>query len=565
MIFLTLALFFLSCKTKEEADLVILNGDIATLDPGNPQTEAIAIRGDRIWKTGKNEFIQSLIGPHTRVIDAKGAFVMPGFIEGHGHFHSMGEGRLNVELSDTRNWDEIVARVAERVKKAKPGEWILGRGWHQEKWNHPPDRQVQGFPYHDALSAISPDNPVILEHASGHAFIANAKAMQLAGITPETRSPAGGEIVKDASGKLTGVFEEEAMNGINQTYTQWLQRLPPAETKARWIQSVQLAAKECISKGITSFQDAGSSLEEVGDYRKLAEAGQLDLRLWVMIYAPYDTIYNRLTGFPLIDAGNHFLTVRAIKSYVDGALGSYGAWLLQPYNDKPGHMGQNTTPLTELEKMAGLCQKQGMQFCVHAIGDRANREMLDLFEKSFQGKSLPSNLRWRIEHAQHIDTSDIPRFAKLGVIASMQGIHCTSDAPFVIKRLGESRAKNGAYAWRSLLQHGAHMANGTDVPVEDVDPIPCFYALVTRKRADTGLAFFPEQCMTREEALKAYTLWNAYAAFEEKEKGSLTTGKLADITILDKNLLTCRESDILKTKVKYTIVGGKIKFQNKAQ
>jgi len=451
--------------------------------------------------------------------------------------------------------------VADKVQESEPGEWITGRGWHQEKWDHPPEHNVLGYPFHDALSAVSPDNPVVLRHASGHSLFANKAAMDAAGVTRETPDPQGGEIVRDASGEPIGVFEERAMSIITRAYNEWLSTLSEEEKLENWKESIRLAEQECLSKGVTSFHDAGSPLSEVERYRQLAENDELDLRLWVMIRQPAAELEGRLDAFPLIDAGGkHFLTVRAVKAAVDGALGSFGAWMLEPYHDKPGFTGQNTTPLEELERLAELCLQHDLQFCTHAIGDRANREMLDLYERIFQAHPEKTDLRWRIEHAQHLHPDDIPRFAQLGVIAAMQGIHCTSDAPFVEKRLGYERAKNGAYPWRSLLDSGAVIANGTDAPVEDVNPIESFYASVTRKRADNGMEFFPEQAMTRTEALLSYTINCAFAAFEEDLKGSLTPGKLADFVVLSKNLLTCPEAEILQTEVLQTWVGGILKW-----
>jgi len=279
-----------------------------------------------------------------------------------------------------------------------------------------------------------------------------------------------------------------------------------------------------------------------------------------MVRHPYPTLKQKLPGYPIIGAGNGFFTCRAIKSELDGALGAYGAWLLDPYNDKPGFTGQNTTSMEEVRRIADLALEYNMQLCVHTIGDRANRELLNLFEQVFSGNPQAGDLRWRSEHAQHIDPADISRFAKLGVIAAMQGIHCTSDAPFVEKRLGFARARDGAYPWRSLLDAGVVVGNGTDAPVEDVSALESFYASVTRKRADSNVAFFPEQCMTREEAIYSYTMANAFAAFEEKEKGSLEVGKYADMVVLSNDLLSCPDEEILNTKVMMTIVGGQIKY-----
>jgi predicted amidohydrolase YtcJ len=361
--------------------------------------------------------------------------------------------------------------------------------------------------------------------------------------------------VRDARGNLTGVFEENAMDLIERPFTAWKNQRSETEKQAAFDRAVELAGRECLAKGITSFQDAGSSFWEIGQFERLAAAGRLPLRLWLMIGQPKAHEFSRLAAFPKTGLGQHRLTVRAVKAYLDGALGSYGAWLLEPYADKPDSYGQNTTPLDSLRALAEQCRQHGLQFCVHAIGDRANREVLDLFGGG------NTALRWRIEHAQHVDPADQPRFAELGVIASMQAVHCTSDAPFVVRRLGEERARTGAYAWRSLLDRGARLANGSDAPVEDVDPLPCIFAAVTRQsaaKADGRPAnvFFPEQAMTREEALLSYTVWNAFAAFEEGEKGSLTPGKLADVVVLSHDLLRCPAEEIPRAVVIRTYVGG---------
>lgn len=567
--FLLLLLLF-SCQNKQPAaDTILLNGNIYTVDEAMPRAEAIAIRDGLIQQVGTNEEIEKLKGEHTQVIDLQGRFAMPGFIEGHGHFSGMGYSLIDLNFLKSKNWNEIVQAVAEAAKTAKPGEWIIGRGWHQEKWNEALERHVQGYPYHDHLSEVAPDNPVMLRHASGHALIANQAAMTAAGVTLETPDPSGGHIVRDASGEAIGVFEERAMSIIAKVHEEYLETLPQEAQLERWYRGIELAQQECLRQGVTSFQDAGSSFDEIERYKKLAEEGKLDLRLWAMVRHSSEQLKGNLTGFPIIDAGNRHFTCRAIKTELDGALGSYGAWLLNDYSDKPGFTGQNTTPIEEVEAIATLARDHGMQLCVHTIGDRANRELLNLMETITNQQPTTKNqqlktLRWRSEHAQHIDPQDIPRFAQLGVIASMQGIHCTSDAPFVVKRLGEARARNGAYPWHSLLEAGAVVTNGTDVPVEDVSPIECFYASVTRKRhqsSDTGLALFPEQSMTREQAIRSYTTACAYAAFEEDWKGSLSPGKVADIVVLSNDLLTCSDAEILETAVELTMVGGKVKFE----
>lgn len=551
-----------TCQRQETADTIYLNGNIYTVNEKQPRAEALAVRDGRILAIGNNADIEKLKAENTEVIDLQGQFAMPGFIEGHGHFAGLGNSLMNLNFLKSKSWNDIVAMVAEKAKTAKPGEWIVGRGWHQEKWETPLDKQVLGYPYHDALSAVSPNNPVLLRHASGHGLFANAKAMEIVGVSKETPNPTGGEIVRDSRGEAIGVFEERAMSIIGQAYQAYRDSLSEEAKKEEWLKGIELAEQECLSKGVTSFQDAGASQQEIQWYKELAENGELDLRLWAMIRHSYPELKDKLGGLPIINAGNSFFTCRAIKSEVDGALGSFGAWLLRPYSDKSDFHGQNTTPIENVDAIAKLAMNHDLQFCVHAIGDRANREVLNIFEKSFNNNSNKKDLRWRIEHAQHLDLADIPRFAKMGAIASMQGIHCTSDAPFVVKRLGEQRARNGAYAWRALLDAGAVVSNGTDAPVEDVSPLESFYATVTRKRfAAPNIEFFPEQKLTREEAIHSYTLACAYAAFEEKDKGSLEVGKFADLVVLSNDLLKCTEEEILQTKIIMTVVNGKAKYK----
>jgi predicted amidohydrolase YtcJ len=318
--------------------------------------------------------------------------------------------------------------------------------------------------------------------------------------------------------------------------------------------------EECLAKGVTSFQDAGSAFGTIDVFKKLAGAGKLKVRLWVMVRTGNEEMARRLADYRLIGHGNNFLTVRAIKRSIDGALGPHGAWLLEPYEDLPGSTGLNTTSLDSLRETARLAVQHDYQLCVHAIGDRANRETLNIFEEVFQKHPAKESRRWRIEHAQHLHPGDIPRFAQLGVIASMQGIHCTSDAVFVLRRLGQRRAEQGAYVWQSLLRSGAVVSNGTDAPVESIDPIACFHASVTRQLPD-GATFFREQRMTREQALKSYTLSAAYAAFEENLKGSLSPGKLADVVVLSEDILTIPEEKIREARVLSTIVGGQVLYQ----
>jgi predicted amidohydrolase YtcJ len=552
-----LLLFMLSgCAHVKPADLVLRNGKIVTIDEKKPEVQSLAVSGDTIVATGSDSEIDIYIADSTKVIDLDGKLAIPGFIDGHGHFLSLGLSKMRLDLGAAKNWDEIVEMVRVAAEKAKPGEWILGRGWHQDKWDKKPAPNIKGLPIHNALSKAAPDNPVLLNHASGHSVIANSKAMQAAGISKKTRDPEGGKIVKDDKGRPIGVFLETAEDLLYDALDKDKKSRPPDQIDSERRQAVELATKECHGKGVTSFQDAGSEFEVIDFYKKLAAEKELGVRLWVMINEENDQLETKLTGYKI--AGK-WLTVRAVKTYIDGALGAHGAWLLEPYSDMPDSTGMLVTPIELITRTAQLAIQNGFQLCTHAIGDKGNRVILDTYEKVFGEYPEKKDLRWRVEHAQHIHPDDIPRFAKLSVIASMQGIHCTSDGPWVPKRLGEKRSKEGAYAWRKLIDSGAIVSNGTDTPVEDVDPIKNFHALVTR-RMKNGKTFYPEQRMTRQEALRAYTRNAAYAAFEEDSKGSLTPGKLADIVILSRDILTVPDDEIPKTEVLYTIVGGKVVY-----
>ncbi|MCI0356905.1 MAG: amidohydrolase [Planctomycetaceae bacterium] len=544
----------------EPADLVLRGGKVVTMDPDRPLAEAVAVAGDRIVAVGTAAEIAPQIGPQTKVLDLAGKFVMPGFIEGHGHFLSLGEQKLKLDLTDATSWEEVVAAVAKAVEKSPRGRWIEGRGWHQAKWKKVPEPNVEGYPVVDALSLVSPDNPVVLTHGTGHMCLANAKAMELAGVTAATKPPAGGEILHDSKGQPTGVFRESAMGLIHRALNRAHRERSADEVHMERLKAIRLATEECLKHGVTSFQDAGSSIADVDLFNTLADRGELKVRLWIMLNEGNDALAGNLARYRMIGHGNGHLTVRGIKRMIDGALGTHGAWLLAPYDDLPSSTGLNLQPLAELRKAAELAIQHDYQLCVHAIGDRANREVLDLMEEVFRQHPQKQDLRWRIEHAQHIHPDDIPRFARLGVIASMQANHATSDGPFVVRRLGQRRAAEGAYAWRRLLDAKAVVINGTDVPVERIDPIACFYSSVTRKMAD-GVAFFPEQAMTREEALRSYTAAAAWTAFEEREKGTLARGKLADLVVLSGDLLTVPADEFPKVRVEMTIVGGRVIYE----
>ena len=546
-------------KTKT-ADLVLLGGKIITLEESKPAAEAVAILQGRIHAVGSDKEIKPYISESTQVIKLKGKLAIPGFIDSHGHFTSLGHAKMQLDLKGVKNWDEVVEMVARAVKKARPGEWILGRGWHQEKWDRTPEPNVDGLPLHDSLSKVSPQNPVLLNHASGHSSFANANAMELAGINEKTPDPEGGEIVKDSKGKPIGVFRETAQGLLRKGLNVYLLKRTPREMMDYERKAVELADQYCLKNGITTFFDASSSFKTIDLFKQLVQEKKLGVRLNVMINEPNDRLRQHLSNYKIIGLGDHHLTVRSIKRFIDGALGSHGAWLLKPYNSLPTSCGLNTDPIDAMKETARIAIENGFQLCTHAIGDRGNREVLNIYEAAFKAHPGKKNLRWRIEHAQHLHPDDIARFGKLGVIASMQGIHCTSDGPWVIKRLGEKRAKQGAYVWRKLMDSGAVICNGTDVPVEDVNPIACFYASVTRKMKN-GRVFYGDQRMTREEALRSYTINGAYAAFQENLIGSLTPGKLADITVLSKNIMIIPDDEILSTEVLFTIVGGRILYK----
>ncbi len=562
---LTILIFIQSCGgkvVKNPADLILINGIVATLDEINPTAEAVAIKDGKIFAAGSTSEIENYHGNNTQVIDLNGKFVMPGFNDSHAHFLGIGNSKQILDLHGAKNWDEVIAIVAKAVESSKPGDWIIGRGWHQEKFNPKPMPNVNGYPVHNELSKASPNNPVMLTHASGHAVFANAKAMQIAGINRSTANPDGGTIVRDSLGNAIGVFEENAENLIRKGYNEFLAKRTPEQILANYEEQVKLASDDCLKKGITSCADAGETFEIIDVLKKLADEKKLAVRLNVMVGDSIAAMQKKLKDYLLIGYGNNSLTVRSVKQYIDGALGSRGAWMLEPYLDLPDHVGSNVTPIDELKKIAELALDNGFQMRIHAIGDRGNREVLNIYEEIFQKHFDKKDLRWCIEHAQHLSAQDIPRFAQLGVIAAMQSVHCTSDMGFVAERLGAKRAEEGAYVWKKLINSGATICNGTDAPVEDVDPIACFYSAVTRKNTE-GKVFYGDQKMTRLEALKSYTINGAYASFEENIKGSIQPGKLADLVVLSNDLLKCSDDDIKSTKVMYTIVGGKILYSSK--
>ena len=554
---LPLILLLIGCET-EKADMIIHNGTIYTMNDLMPTTESVAIRNGKIIALGKYRDLDDLITPKTKIINLNGAMMTPGLIEGHGHFYGLGLAKMQLDLSTAESYAELVSMVSDAIDSSSPGEWILGRGWHQSKWSDNADSFIKGFQTHDSLSKISPNNPVWLKHASGHAGFANQKAMDIAGVSSETEFGFGGEIIKDLSGNPTGVFNERAQGLISKHVDTNL-------GKDSDIRAIELAVKTCLEHGITSFHDAGTGSKTITTLRSAIDKNLLKVRVYAMLTSRDTSLLNQwYKNGPEIGTGNDFLTIRSIKLNADGALGSRGAWLIDEYTDRPGHFGMATQSMDYVYKVAKNGIQNGFQVNSHAIGDRANREILDQYEKVFnEFPKLSKDHRWRIEHAQHIDPKDIPRFGSLKVIASIQGIHMSSDRPWAINRLGQKRIIEGAYVWRDLINHGAILINGSDVPVEPIDPIASFYASTTRKtlKGLPNSGYEPEQKMTRIEAMKSYTINAAYGAFEEKLKGSIEIGKYADFAVFSQNLITVPDDKILETKILYTIVNGKIEYQ----
>ncbi|KAA3610326.1 MAG: amidohydrolase [Calditrichaeota bacterium] len=558
-ILFSILIFLTGCYQQTEINLILTNANVITLNRKNPQAQIVVIKNDKIHHVGSMADLDNYIEPSTKIIDLQGKTVIPGFIDAHAHFMSLGNSLINIDLNQITNWDEAVKKVESSLKDSQMGDWITGRGWHQEKWEKSPKQNVDGYPVHNSISSFSPDNPVLLKHASGHAIFVNAKAMEIAGIDSKTKDPDGGEIIRDADGNPTGVLLETAMDLVYDRYKEYQESLSLEEQNRINLEYIKAATEHCLENGVTTFHDAGVWFKEIDLFKKLAKKDALDIRLWVMISSEESLSHKLLKKYKMIGFGNDHLTVRAIKQYADGALGSRGAWMLEPYTDMPSTSGLNVTPLDSIKRTAQLAFKNGYQLCTHAIGDRGNREMLDIYQNTLNGDLFR---RWRIEHAQHLSLDDITRFDSMGIIASMQTVHCTSDGPWVPVRIGDKRSEQGAYVWQKILQSGAYIANGTDSPVERLSPIANYYAAVTRRLND-GSQFYPKQVLSRKDALKSLTIWNAFAGFEENIKGSIEVGKLADLVVLSQNILTVPKDEILNTKVLYTIVGGNVKYETK--
>ena len=557
LIIFLIALFIFGCE-DQKADMIIHNGVIYTMNDLNPITEAVAVGDGKIIALGKYRDLDPLINAKTKIINLSGAMMTPGIIEGHGHFYGLGLAKMQLDLSKTESYQDLIDMVSDAVRNSNPGEWILGRGWHQSKWSDNKDDFVKGFQTHDRLSEVSPKNPVWLKHASGHAGFANQNAMDIANVNRETEFGFGGEIIKDLSKEPTGVFNERAQGLISSHIDNNL-------SEDSDIRAIELAVKTSLENGITSFHDAGTGKKTIEILREAINRGILKVRIYAMLTSRDTTLLNEwYKKGPEIGTGGDLLTIRSIKLNADGALGSRGAWLIDEYTDRPGHYGMPTQSMEYVYRVAKNGLLSGFQVNSHAIGDKANREILNEYEKVFnEYPDLAANHRWRIEHAQHVAPADIPRFGRMKVIPSIQGIHMSSDRPWAIDRLGKKRIEESAYVWRDLIDHGAILINGSDVPVEPIDPIASFYASTTRKtlKGFPDFGYEPKQKMTRIEALKSYTLNAAYGAFEENIKGSIEIGKYADFTVFSQNLITIPEDKILDTKILYTIVNGVVEYQ----
>ena len=562
-----LALALASCgqppgDERMPADLVLTNGNVVTVDDAMPAASAVAIVADRIAAVGTNEEISAWIGTDTEVIDLAGQTAIPGLIEGHGHYTSFGGSLLILDFRYASSWAEIVSMVEAKVPETPAGEWIIGRGWHQDKWAEKEDVLVEGLPVHDSLSAVTPDNPVMLIHTSGHGVFVNQRAMRLVELGDDTVPPEGGEIVRDENGRATGMMRESAQDVFRQAYSGHQGRRPAGVAEEEMRRMIRLAGEESLRHGITSFQDLGTTFAEVDLIKTMAEEGNLPVRLWMAFEEQAADMEGRLDDYRMIGHGENFLTVRAIgEKVLDGALGTHGGWLLEPYADLPRSSGLNVVPIEEIEASARLAMQHDYQLAIQGIGDRAYRELLNIYGAEMARHPDKTDLRWRIEHAQVIHPDDIQRTVDLGVIPAVQGIFACSDGPWVVDRLGPERTRERGYIFNTLADAGLVPTNGADPPVDEIDPIASFHCSVTRILPD-GSVFQPQEVYSRERALFSYTMGNAIAAFEEDIKGSITPGKLADITILSQDLLTVPDDEIMNTEIVMTILGGDVRYRD---
>lgn len=550
--FLLIATVLSACQSRppaEPAHLIVHNAQVYTANQAQPAARAVAVRGDRLVLIGSDQDALALRGPSTRVVDARGATLLPGLQDSHGHFTGLGASLQTLRLRGTTSYEQIVDMVRQRAAQARPGEWILGRSWDQNDW------AVKEWPHHQKLTEAAPHNPVYLERVDGHAALVNKAALDAAGLTRTTKDPTGGRVIRDENGEPAGVLIDNAQDLVEQT-------IPPVSA-AQLEDQILLADAEARRLGLTMVHDAGASPQIVEAYKRLIDQGKLKTRLYVMLRGPLTMLEQEFRRGPLINHANHRLSVRAIKIAADGALGSRGAALLEPYSDEPTTSGFLVTPQEEIYAQTLAAARAGFQTCIHAIGDRGNRVAMDVFERVQTEVPGSRQLRMRNEHAQILDAAEIPRFARLNVIASMQATHATSDMPWVPARIGVQRMHEGAYVWQQLLKSGVVLANGSDFPVEEPNPMLGLYAAITRQdpRGNPPGGWMPEERLSREEMLQSFT-WNAaYAAHAEKDLGSLEVGKIADMVLVDRDVMTIEPQAILGASVVMTIVGGEVIYQ----
>ena len=539
---------FVALTAAAQPDTVYHHAIVYTVDSDFRVAEAIAVRDGRILQVGSSADLLKLAGPRTKIVDLGGKVVVPGLIDAHGHLLGLGQSLQTLNFVGTESLDAIIAMVSDGVSSASDGEWITGRGWDQNDW---PDTTM---PTHAALSACSPDNPVMLSRIGGHASFVNAAALTIAGIDRDTPDPPGGKILRDADGEATGVLIDTAQSLVGKHV--------PAPTNSQIRDAIQAAIRHCLSVGLTGVHDAGVSPDLLNTYKLMIDEHAFDLRVYAMLRGSNPPrLRTEFERGPLIDYGGR-LTVRCVKVVGDGALGSRGAALLEPYSDDPGNSG---LLIVDEERMIALTEaalRAGFQVATHAIGDRANHITLNAFETAMNAVPEADDPRLRIEHAQIIALEDIPRFAALGVIPSMQSTHATSDFPWAPIRLGDDRIP-GAYAWRKLMDTGVRIANGSDFPVENANPFWGLYAAITRQdhQGHPKDAWQPDQRMSREDALRSFTIDAAYAAFEEGSKGSIETGKYADFVVVDRDIMNVPPTELLKTSVVMTILGGEVVYE----
>ncbi|MFC1514058.1 amidohydrolase [candidate division KSB1 bacterium] len=555
VVLLLIAILTLSCGGMMTADMVLLNGKVATVDENFSIQEAVAVKDNKIVFVGSNNDAAVYIGDKTEVIELDGELVLPGLIDGHAHMHNLGEELMNLDIYGTTSFQQIVDKVAERVKTAEPGEWIIGGRWDQNNWD------VKQFPEHDALSKVSPDNPVYLRRVDGNSAFVNKKALEIAGITKDTPDPFGGVIHRKSNGEASGVLINKAMNLVKDKF--------PEETEEQYREKLLKAVESCLSVGLTGWHEAGVSPWEIGIYKNLIDEDKLHMRAYAMLGEQEASLLdgdaaqiaeyfkeNRIEEY-----GGYILSVKSIKLFFDGALGSRGAAFFEPYSDDPDNIGLLRVTPEYIYTISKAALMADMGVNTHCIGIRGNRLCLDAYEKAFI--ELPrDDHRFRIEHSQIVRDEDIAKFAELGIIPAMQPTHCTSDMRMVPDRVGNERAK-GAYAWRSFMDAGMVIPCGSDFPVESNNPMLGIYAAITRQDVSGSPegGWFPDQRMTIEEAIKGFTIWAAYGAFQEDVLGSIEVDKLADLTVLDTDILTAEPEKILTTKALYTIVGGEVKYK----